>query len=590
MPARLIRLNFLPAMFRRRLLVSALFCLLGGAAAAQSAPPPTPADGQASAVSAADPAAPSSAVATTALTGQILYQMLLAEIAGQRGQWGLASAAYLDLAQDTQDVRIARRAAEIGLHAKNYEAAVAAAKLWSDLDPADPAANVMLANLFVITQKSDDLAVTLQRNLTSAGADLGTALLQLNRVLARHADKVAVMHLVEQVTVPYLTMPEARFVRAQAAANAKDSLKAQAEIDQALILRPDWEMAALFKFQLLPVGDAALNFAASYLRQHPDARELRLSYARTLVSEKRYADAREQFKLLREALPDNPDIAYAVGILALQLDDAREAEANLKQVVELGQGRADSARFYLGQIAEFEQRYADALGWYRDVKEEDQRFTAAVRGGSILLKQERSDDFQQWFRSARTSFPADLQKLYLAESQLLRERGRYEDIQVLLDDALRAHPDDPELIYESGLNAERLGKIDLMEARFQLLIKLRPESPQGYNALGYSLADRNIRLAEAEQLIDKALKLAPEDYYILDSKGWILFRQGKADQALEFLRRAYAIKPEPEIAAHIGEVLWVSGRHAEAEAVWRAADAASPGNADLLATMKRFLP
>ena len=523
-------------------------------------------------------------------TAQVLYQLLLAEIAAQRGQWGLATAAYLDLAKTTHDARIARRAAEMGLHSKQYATGIEAGRLWLELAPNDPAASVVLASFYVATQKTDELSVVLQKSLTAAGPEIGPALLRLNRVLARYNDKTAVMQLIEQVTVPYLNIAEARFVRAQAAANAKDGLRTQAEIDQALALKPDWEMAALFKFQQLPSGAPALTFAEDFLARHAEAKDMRLAYARGLVAAKRYTEARQEFRRLRAVLPESADIAYAVGVLALQLNDATEAEAQLKEVIALGDGRADSARFYLGQIAEFDQRVEEAIRWYREVSDDEQRLSALLRGTQLLVGLDRLDEAREWLTAARAEASADAPRLYLAEIQLLRDKQRYDDVQQLIAKALVRFPENTDLIYEAGLNAERLGDVALLEKHFRHLIALKPDSPQGYNALGYSFADRAIKLNEAEQLIDKAMALAPDDHYILDSKGWVLFRMGRLSEALEFLRRAYAKNAEPEIAAHIGEVLWAMGERSEAEALWRAADKAHPGNGELAATIKRFLP
>jgi Flp pilus assembly protein TadD len=259
-------------------------------------------------------------------------------------------------------------------------------------------------------------------------------------------------------------------------------------------------------------------------------------------------------------------------------------------VVGLGQGRADAARFYLGQIAESANKTDEALRWYREVTDDEQRMPALMRAVQLLSKLDRTEDVREWLQNARRQHPADKIRLFLLESQLLRDRGAHAEVQKLLEDGLKAHPDDPDLLYEAGLAAERLGQVELLEKRFRRLSEIKPDSPQGYNALGYSLADRGIRLDEAERLIDKALALAPDDYYILDSKGWVLFRQGKLDAALTYLRKAYALKPEPEIAAHIGEVLWTQGKHDEARAIWSEAEKASPGNSELLATIKRFLP
>lgn len=524
------------------------------------------------------------------LTPQILYQLLLAEIAGQRRQFGLSVSAYLDLARSTRDPRIARRAAEISLHARQLDTALEAARLWNELQPQDAMAKQTLANVLVATQRLDELAVVLQRELAAAGPAIAPNLLRLNRVLASQSDKAAVMRLVEKLTLPYLELAEAHFVRAQAAVNAKDVMRGIAEIDQALAINPDWEMAAVFKVQNLPEGQAQTDFVANYVKAHPAAREMRLAYARSLVSEKRYEDARREFRTLLESFPENAEIAYAVGMLSLELNDAADAEARLKQVVALGQAKVDGALFYLARIAEAASRTEDALRWYGDVAHGEYFVQARVRGAQILNHFDRVLEARVWLQQGRERSRPDAPALAVAEAQLLRERGQSADAYEFLQRQLTQYVDNDELLYEAGLAAERLQRMADAEKYFRRLIETKPKSPQGYNALGYSLADRNERLDEAEALIDKALALAPDDFYILDSKGWVLYRRGKAEQALEYLRRAYSARAEPEIAAHFGEVLWKLGRRDEASKLWREANQAAPDNAELMATMKRFLP
>ena len=190
---------------------------------------------------------------------------------------------------------------------------------------------------------------------------------------------------------------------------------------------------------------------------------------------------------------------------------------------------------------------------------------------------------------ARTAMPGEA-RLIVAESQLLRDAGRHQEAYAFLANSLEAQPDQDELLYEISLVAEKLGQLDVVERHLRRLIALKPDSPQGYNALGYTFADHNIRLDEAAALVDKALSLATDDSFILDSKGWVLFRQGKLDAALETLKKAYAKQPDAEIAAHIGEVLWQMGRKDEARSIWTEANKAHPGNEALNATIKRFLP
>lgn len=523
------------------------------------------------------------------LTGQILYQFLLAEIAGQRGQFALAARTYLDLARTTRDPRIVRRAAEIALYAKQYEPALGAVRLWLELEPEAREARQMEATLLLASGRTDELAQRLGKELEQAGPRTGEMLLQLAQALSRYPDKSVVARLFDKVTEPWLALPEAHLLRAQAATGIGDRSRAIAEIDQALALRPGWELAALMKADQLPRGAEQLDFLKRFLAAYPQAHDVRLGYARTLVAEKRYAEARSEFQTLLAVRPDHPDVLFAVGILSLQLNDTAEAERRLRRFVEIGRGDLDTARYYLGQIADHDKRSDQALAWYRAVAAGEHLLPARIRAAQILLRQDKLDAAREELAAARAAVPGD-SRFLIAEAQLLRDAGHHADAYALLAEGLVAQPDDPELLYETALAAEKLGYVDVLERHLRRLIELKPDSAQAYNGLGYSLADRNLRLDEAAQLIDKALELAPGDPFILDSKGWVLFRQAKLVPALEFLQQAYARQPDPEIAAHVGEVLWVLGRRDEALKLWREAARAHPENEALAATIKRFVP
>lgn len=523
------------------------------------------------------------------LTGQILYQFLLAEIAAQRGQFALSAGAYLDLARSTRDPRIVRRAAEMAFHARQYDAALEAARLWQSLEPESQQARQTLSTLLLASGRVEELAGSLARDLAAEGPRVGDALVRLVRAFARYPDKPAVQRLFNQLTQPYLGLAEAHLVRAQTAVGVGEAERARSEIDQTLQLRPGWELAALFKAELLSKGDPQLDFLKTWLAANPQAQDVRLAYARGLVSEKRYEAARIEFRRLLATNPDNPDMLYAVGILSLQVSDAAEAEQQLRRFVEIGRGDLDPARFYLGQIADQAGRPDDALRWYDQVAAGEHALPAKVRAAQVLLRQNKLDEARARLAAARVGESGDA-RLLVAEAQLLRDAGRHAEAFAFLANALETQPDEPEILYETALAAEKLGYLDVLERHLRRLMVLKPDSAQAYNALGYSLADRNLRLDEAAQLIDKALALTPDDPFILDSKGWLLFRQGKLAAALEALQRAYAQKPDAEIAAHIGEVLWALGRPNEAVAVWREATKAHPTNEALAATIKRFVP
>lgn len=523
------------------------------------------------------------------LTGQILYQYLLAEIAAQRGQFALAASAYLDLARNTRDPRIVRRAAEVAFHARQFDAALEAVGLWLSIDPASQQARQMQSSMLLAAGRIDELAALLGKALAAEGPRAGETLMQLARGFSRYPDRVAIFRLFDALTKPYAELPEAQFVRAQMAVGVGDADAAKAAVDRALALRPDWEQAAMAKAELLPRGAPQIAFLNIWLAANPGGQQARLALARALVAEKRYEEARTEFRTLLAANPDNPDILYAVGMLSLQLNAVGDAEQPLRRFVELGRGDLNTARYYLGQIAEQAQKMDESIRWYDLVDSGENQLGAKIRAARILARQQKLDQARERLAVLRAAGETDV-RLTVAEGQLLRDAGRNEEAFDFLNRALEAQPDQTDLLYEVSLAAEKLGQLELVERLLRRLIVLKPDSPQGYNALGYTFADHNIRLDEATQLIDKALALTPDDPFILDSKGWLLFRQGNGGAALEALQKAYSKQPDAEIAAHIGEVLWSLGRSNEAVSVWRDASRLHPGNEVLNATIKRFVP
>lgn len=538
------------------------------------------------------PVAPADNLPKRELTGQLLYQFLVAEIAGSRGQLGLSADVYRDLARTTQDPRVIKRAAEIAFFARRYDAALEAARLWLELEPESVQARQMLTGLLMASGRTEDLTAHLARQLASAGQDLGSSLMLLNRTLHRYSDKKAVQRIVDQLTAPYAGIAEAHLARAQAAQAANDPVAAFEEIDKALVLRPDWEQAALMRAQLLfPRGTSEVAaYLGQFVAANPKALEARLIYARALVSERRYTEARHEFSELLAGNPDNGDVVYAMAVLSIQLNELAEAETYLKRLVELDYPEINAARLYLGQIAEDTQRWGEALKWFGQVAPGDQYLAARLRMAHVLAKQGLLEDARRHLQETAAASPKERAQLLIGEAQLLREAGRPDDAFAVLDNGLAVQADQVDLLYEAALAAERAGRPETMERYLRRLIELRPDHAHAYNALGYSLADRNLRLDEAARLVDKALELAPEDPFILDSRGWVLFRRGDSAGAIEVLTKAFALRADPEIAAHLGEVLWTAGRRDEAAAIWTKAAKASPDNETLMATIKRFKP
>jgi tetratricopeptide (TPR) repeat protein len=523
---------------------------------------------------------------------QAVYQVLLAEIALQRGELELATKAYADLALRTRDPQVLERTVEVTGFARRYDLALEAARLWREVDPTSKRAQQMMISVMILSGKLDDLAPELVRMLEYDKAALPQNLLGLNRMFARNPDRNAVFSLIDKVCSPFFGLAEAHYAVALAAMSAGVKERALAEVRYALELRPDWEMAAFLQAQILAQDSAAeaIAFLQGFVERNPQAHDVRMQLARALVGEKRYGEARRHFDQLLEYAPDNPDVVYPVAILALQENDRALAEKLLKHMLTLSVPDKSLAYYYLGQIAEDDKRVDDALAYYAQIQSGERFLPAQLRAARLLVDQGRLDDGLKLLHAIEAGSPEESVQLVIGEAGLLRQAKMPEAAFDLLDRMLAEQPEQPDLLYESALLAERIGRFDVLELRLRKLIELRPESSQALNALGYSYADRNVRLPEARDLIEKALKLAPEDNFILDSMGWVLYRQGDLSGALGYLERSYAQRDDPEVAAHLGEVLWALGRTEDARRTLRDAQQKHPDNEALAAVIKKLLP
>ncbi len=528
------------------------------------------------------------------LTPKLLYQFLLAEIAGQRGQMGQSAQMYRELARETRDPRVARRATEMAMQGRQLEAALEAAQLWQSLEPASAQARQTLIRLFAALGRQADLAGEVAALLAAEPQHITQNLSHLNRLFVRINDRKVARNIIETVTAPYHDLPEAHYARAIAAFEAQDIAAARELIRRVLSQKPDWETAALFQFQLAEDRAEGLAQLESFIERQPQAREAQITYARALVGEKRYADARSVFDrlLAQDANAPTPkgDVIFAIAVLSLQLNDTAAAEQQLQRLIEIGHAEADKARFYLGQIAEEGKRWEEAVRWFGTVGRGEHYLSARLHGANILAKQGNIEGARQHLTNSEATTPRERVQLLLGEAQILRDMGDVAAAHGVLVAGLTLEPDQPELMYEAALMAEKLGRHDELEMRLRRLLETKPDHAHALNALGYSLAERNLRLAEARSLIERALEIAPNDPFILDSKGWVQFRMADTGAALETLNRAFGLRPDPEIAAHLGEVLWSLGRQAEARETWGKARREHPANEVLAETIKRLSP
>ncbi len=521
-----------------------------------------------------------------------LYAFLVGEIANQRGQGAVASEAYLDLAKSTRDPRVAERATQIALAARQLPKALAAAQLWKELEPNAVNASQTVTALLVSQGKLNEAAVPLKALLASEGAEAGNTFLQMNALLAKQTDKVGVLQLVRDVAASYPNLPEAHYAVAQAALNAKQFALVKSETAAALKLKPDWEQAALLHTEALrqpgnPAGSGTA-FLKSFVAANKGAREARLSLAQTYASEKNYPAARAEFEGILSGADKNPDLMVAIALLLYQNGDAVGAEKYFKQARANNYKEPDLIQVYIGQIHEDGKRYDEAIAAYRLVGQGQQYLPAQLKIAGILGKQNKVDAARAHLKALQPETPDQRDQIILAETSVLRDAKRNQEAYDLINRALAEQPQSQDLLYDRAMLAEKLEKFDVLEQDLRRLIQIAPDYAQAYNALGYTFADRNVRLPEALQLIEKAHSLAPDDPFIQDSLGWVHFRLGNMEKAASILKDAYAKKPDAEIAAHLSEVLWAQGARDEAMKLLAASMKENPQNESLEATMKKL--
>jgi predicted Zn-dependent protease len=524
------------------------------------------------------------------LTNQILYQYLVAEIAAQRGDLKLASEAYLDLAKQTRDPRIAKRATEVAIYAQQAQAAESASKLWLDLDPESARARQAAAGILLNGGKLVDAQPYLQQLLKANAGQAGTEFIRISALLDKQADKAAVYSLMQGLTQGYAEVPEAQLVLAQAAARANQFDAALLALDKADKLKANWEPAAMLRMEIVgrdgrPEG---VTFAQAYLKQNPGAREMRLAYARMLLKQGQFTASREQFQLLAKAVPASAEMQVAIGLISLQLGEMDTAQTAFKSALDLNYADASMIRLYLGQIADAQNKPNEAKTWYLSVPPGDNYLTAQARYAGIIAKQSGMEKARAYLHQIKVSGEDEQIQLIQAEADLLRNAKDDAGVYALLTKALAAHPNSTELLYDAAMAAEKLDHLDVVEKDLRQLLKLQPNHVQALNALGYTWADHNMRLPEALTLLQQAIKLSPNDPFVLDSMGWLQYRLGNFKDAVGYLQRAYNERRDPEIATHLGEVMWVQGQHDAARTVWQDSLKEAPENASLMAVMAKY--
>jgi len=526
------------------------------------------------------------------LNNQLLYDFLLGEVASQRGNPAMAAQIYLDLANTTRDPRVARRAGQLAFDAHQTDKAIEALDLWMQLDPNSQQAKQLLVTAMLTEGRLEEARPFLVEMLKRFPDKAGHTLLRTYSLVEQNPDKKAVFNLMRDLSAPYSGVSETHLVLAQAAASNNDLKLALDEAHQARSLNPESAMGLLLEAQLTKhdAPERALDSLKKFLETHPNAGQVRLFYARVLLEQHKFAESQAEFKKMLSMNPDNADLAFTVAMLSLQQGDLDRAEVELQHALDTVGNNASTVNYYLGQLEEAKKNDSLALEYYRKVDGGEYEYAARLRAAYLLFKSGKLDDARAYLRQTETQNNEQRVQLILLESQLLRDSKQAGAAYKLLDESLGKLPNSPELLYESAMLAEQIGKHDEFEQKLRKVIQLKSDSAQAYNALGYSMLDRNERLQEGMELVEKAIKLAPDDAAIMDSVGWGHYRLGDYAKSLEFLRRAYTVIPDPEIAAHLGEVLWVKGDQEQARKIWGDAIKSHSDNTLLQAVMKKFLP
>ena len=541
-------------------------------------------------------------VSNSGLDAELFYQLLLGELNVRGQEPGTGFALILDAARKTNDPQLYQRAVDLAFQARSGDAALQAARAWKQAFPESREANRYVLQILVALNRVAESAEPLRAEIALADPKDRTAVITvIPRNYARVADKKQAATVVEEALAKYTsdatTGPAAwtAIGRMRLAAGDKPGALDAARRGQALDAQA--EAPALLGLELmeakLPQAEAMVR---TYLAGEP-LPEMRMGYARALLDAQRYPEALQQLRLITAARPQFAEAWLVQGTLLVQDNQLPEAEAALKRYVELAQGTPDSAErkrgmaqayLSLSQIAEKRHDYAAANGWLDRIDDSQQLMAAQTRRASVLASQGRMDDARKLIRELPERNAGDARLKLMAEISLLREHKQYRAAYDLLGQAVAKEPKDADLLYDQAMMAEKLGDFTDMERLLREVIAVKPDYHHAYNALGYSFAERNTRLPEARELVQKALEFAPGDPFISDSLAWVEFRMGNQGEALRILQAAFKEKPDPEIAAHLGEVLWTMGRHDQAQTVWREGLMLNGENETLLETLKRL--
>lgn len=545
-------------------------------------------------------------IANSALNAPLFYQLLLGEINVRAGEPGTGYSLILDAARKQRDAALYRRAVEVALQARSGDAALSAARAWALDLPNDAQSHRFMLQILLALNRVGETGPVLRSILQSTRADERNDIINaIPQTYAQVTDKALAASVMREALEPSLKQPAhaaAAWTTVGRMELAQDLLpQALASARQGHEADPASPYPALLALELLERGQTEAEplvrrqLVASGMSTRGDT-AVALAYARTLIDLQRNSEARVQLEALTSRQPEQAEPWLLQASLQVQENALPAATESLQRYMALAR-RAGDDRFARGltqayllmaQVAEKQQDFVAANAWLDRIENADDILAAQMRRASLLARQGQMEQARALLRSQPERRPEDARLKLVAEGQLLRDFKAYQQAYEVYGEAVRRFPQDTELLYDQAMMAEKSGRIDEMEKLLRQLIALQPEYHHAYNALGYSFADRNVRLIEAKQLIEKAVSLAPGDAYIQDSLGWVEFRLGNTARAQAILQAAYDKRPDAEIAAHLGEVLWAQGQREQARKIWREGLLLSNDNETLQETLKRL--
>lgn len=525
------------------------------------------------------------------LTDDLMFDILLGEIAGQRGELDVAVPHYLQAAENAQDPRVAERAVQMASFAKQYDIAERAARRWVELAPDDIEAHKALTVLALHIGDTEEAIKQLDYLIsTSANPEEGYRL--ATALLARDSNKESALATMEKLVAHHPGNPHAWMALSRMAVNVNRLDKGLDAVNKALELSPYLPGGMILKAQILvrlERKEEATQVLEVAVSKHPDKPMLHFAYGRMLLDGDDLEGARKQFGKVVELEPDNAEGLYSLALLELETKQFKAGEKHLRQLLQL---RPDeqNAYYYLGYSAVEQGDDAAALEWYSKIETGDYWSQAQLRMAEIMVRQGKVEAMRQHMRLLRQKDPEQSVTFFLIEGQVLTDAGQHEAAFDVYGSALQTSPDNEDLLYAHSLAAEKLGKLEIAERDMRRILENDPDNTRTLNALGYTLADRTNRYEEALIYINKAYEQEPDDPAIIDSLGWVHYRLGNLDEARSLLQRAWDMTGNSEIGAHLGEVMWAQGDREGARRIWEDSLQSEPDNPMLLKVIDRYNP